>query len=137
MPDRGWSRSPRSTHGGSVAARTAVRQVVTHLARQQRLTLLLGPSGSGKSSLIRAGVLRALADGEVPAVDRWLTVLARPATGSGGGDRTCGTAGGGHGGDQCGGLPTARCRTGPAAPPAGHRPVRGAVHPYAGRPRAG
>ncbi|CAM5260760.1 nSTAND1 domain-containing NTPase [Streptomyces avidinii] len=56
----------------------AVRQVVTNLARQQRLTLLLGPSGSGKSSLMQAGVLRALAAGEVPGGDRWLTVLARP-----------------------------------------------------------
>ncbi|MDX3249360.1 trypsin-like peptidase domain-containing protein, partial [Streptomyces sp. ME18-1-4] len=36
----------------------AVRQVVTNLARQRRLNLLLGPSGSGKSSLIQAGVLR-------------------------------------------------------------------------------
>ncbi|WP_326659032.1 hypothetical protein [Streptomyces canus] len=35
-----------------------------NLAQQQRLTLLLGPSGSGKSSLIQAGVLRALADGK-------------------------------------------------------------------------
>ncbi|KJY19509.1 hypothetical protein VR46_44360, partial [Streptomyces sp. NRRL S-444] len=56
----------------------AVRQVVANLARQQRLTLLLGPSGSGKSSLMQAGVLRALAEGEVPGGDRWLTLLARP-----------------------------------------------------------
>ncbi|MGW2627843.1 nSTAND1 domain-containing NTPase [Streptomyces chattanoogensis] len=56
----------------------AVRQVVTNLARQRRLTLLLGPSGSGKSSLVQAGVLRALAAGELPGSDRWLPVLARP-----------------------------------------------------------
>ncbi|MGW7611180.1 nSTAND1 domain-containing NTPase, partial [Streptomyces sp. NPDC054766] len=56
----------------------AVRQVLTNLARQQRLTLLLGPSGSGKSSLIQAGVLRALAAGELPGSDRWLPVLTRP-----------------------------------------------------------
>ncbi|MCX4762313.1 trypsin-like peptidase domain-containing protein [Streptomyces sp. NBC_01275] len=56
----------------------AVRQVLTNLARQRRLTLLLGPSGSGKSSLIQAGVLRALAEGELPGSDRWLPVLARP-----------------------------------------------------------
>ncbi|WP_330293434.1 nSTAND1 domain-containing NTPase [Streptomyces sp. NBC_00576] len=56
----------------------AVRQVVTNLAQQRRLTLLLGPSGSGKSSLIQAGVLRALAEGEVPRSDRWLPVLTRP-----------------------------------------------------------
>ncbi|MFI9149818.1 trypsin-like peptidase domain-containing protein [Streptomyces sp. NPDC053367] len=56
----------------------AVRQVVTNLARQRRLTLLLGPSGSGKSSLIQAGVLRELAAGVLPGSDRWLPVLARP-----------------------------------------------------------
>ncbi|MFE1442154.1 trypsin-like peptidase domain-containing protein [Streptomyces sp. NPDC058739] len=56
----------------------AVEQVLTNLARQRRLTLLLGPSGSGKSSLIQAGVLRALAAGELPGSDRWLPVLARP-----------------------------------------------------------
>ncbi|MGO4457938.1 trypsin-like peptidase domain-containing protein [Streptomyces sp. M-16] len=55
----------------------AVRQVLASLARQQ-LTLLLGPSGSGKSSLVQAGVLRALAAGELPGSDRWLPVVARP-----------------------------------------------------------
>ncbi|MFI5687195.1 trypsin-like peptidase domain-containing protein [Streptomyces sp. NPDC051636] len=56
----------------------AVRQVVANLARQRQLTLLLGPSGSGKSSLIQAGVLRALAECELPGSDRWLPVLVRP-----------------------------------------------------------
>ncbi|WP_030044043.1 S1 family peptidase, partial [Streptomyces resistomycificus] len=56
----------------------AVRQVLTNLGRQRQLTLLLGPSGSGKSSLIQAGVLRALAEGELPNSDRWLPVLTRP-----------------------------------------------------------
>ncbi|PKW11901.1 WD40 repeat [Streptomyces sp. 1222.5] len=56
----------------------AVRQVVAQLAGQQRLTLLLGPSGSGKSSLVQAGVLQALAAGELPGSDRWLPIVARP-----------------------------------------------------------
>ncbi len=56
----------------------AVRQVMASLARQRRLTLLLGPSGSGKSSLVQAGVLRALAKGELPGSDRWSSVLTRP-----------------------------------------------------------
>ncbi|MCC2276014.1 trypsin-like peptidase domain-containing protein [Streptomyces sp. ET3-23] len=56
----------------------AVRQVLACLARQQQLILLLGPSGSGKSSLLQAGVLPALAAGQVPGSDRWLPVLARP-----------------------------------------------------------
>jgi WD40 repeat protein len=56
----------------------AVRQVLANLAQQRRLTLLLGPSGSGKSSLIQAGVLRELAAGQLPGSDRWLPVLTRP-----------------------------------------------------------
>ncbi|MEW2417452.1 trypsin-like peptidase domain-containing protein [Streptomyces sp. NPDC046866] len=56
----------------------AVQQVVTNLAQQRRLTLLLGPSGSGKSSLIQAGVLRELSEGELPGSDRWLALIARP-----------------------------------------------------------
>ncbi|MGW2371616.1 nSTAND1 domain-containing NTPase, partial [Kitasatospora sp. NPDC001683] len=58
--------------------RDAVRQALANLARHRRLTLLLGPSGSGKSSLIQAGVLPALAAGELPGSERWLPVLARP-----------------------------------------------------------
>ncbi|RSS64176.1 hypothetical protein EF912_02175 [Streptomyces sp. WAC07061] len=55
----------------------AVRQVLAALAGHH-VTLLLGPSGSGKSSLIQAGVLPALAAGELPGSDRWLPVLLRP-----------------------------------------------------------
>ncbi|MEU9305463.1 trypsin-like peptidase domain-containing protein [Streptomyces sp. NPDC048269] len=58
--------------------RDAVRQVLAGLAEQQRVALLLGPSGSGKSSLIQAGALPALAAGELPGSDRWLHVLLRP-----------------------------------------------------------
>ncbi|MGW8354735.1 nSTAND1 domain-containing NTPase [Streptomyces wedmorensis] len=56
----------------------AVRQVLANLASGRRLTLLLGPSGSGKSSLLQAGVLQALSEGQVPGSDRWLPVSARP-----------------------------------------------------------
>ncbi|GAA2625611.1 hypothetical protein GCM10010425_22660 [Streptomyces spororaveus] len=56
----------------------AVRQVLTNLAQQRGITLLLGPSGSGKSSLVQAGVLPALAAGELPGSDSWLPVLTRP-----------------------------------------------------------
>ncbi|MEU6807751.1 trypsin-like peptidase domain-containing protein [Streptomyces sp. NPDC046831] len=56
----------------------AVRQVLASLARGRRLTLLLGPSGSGKTSLIQAGVLPALAAGELPGSDSWLPLVVRP-----------------------------------------------------------
>ncbi|MEU9992876.1 trypsin-like peptidase domain-containing protein [Streptomyces sp. NPDC048045] len=56
----------------------AVRQVLAGLARQRKLALLLGPSGSGKTSLIQAGVLPALAAGELPGSDTWLPLVVRP-----------------------------------------------------------
>ncbi|MGG2460532.1 trypsin-like peptidase domain-containing protein [Streptomyces sp. RGM 3693] len=55
----------------------AIERVLAGLA-EHRHALLLGPSGSGKSSLIQAGVLPALAAGGLPGSDRWLPVLTRP-----------------------------------------------------------
>jgi WD40 repeat protein/class 3 adenylate cyclase len=37
-----------------------------------------GPSGSGKSSLVRAGLVPAIAVGSLPGSDRWRLVLMRP-----------------------------------------------------------
>ncbi|MER6032071.1 trypsin-like peptidase domain-containing protein [Streptomyces sp. NPDC001851] len=56
----------------------AVDRVLTGLAQHRQALLLLGPSGSGKSSLVQAGVLPALATGRLPGSDRWLPVLVRP-----------------------------------------------------------
>jgi WD40 repeat protein/DNA-binding SARP family transcriptional activator len=39
---------------------------------------IVGPSGSGKSSALRAGLLRALADGVLPGSERWVLALMRP-----------------------------------------------------------
>ena len=36
---------------------------------------MVGPSGSGKSSLVRAGLLPALADGVLPGSDRWRQLM--------------------------------------------------------------
>ncbi|MFD9061497.1 trypsin-like peptidase domain-containing protein [Kitasatospora purpeofusca] len=56
----------------------AVRQVLAGLDGGRRVVLLLGPSGSGKSSLVQAGVLPALAAGRLAGSDRWRQVLTRP-----------------------------------------------------------
>lgn len=55
-----------------------VEEALAVLERQRRVMLLLGPSGAGKSSLVRAGLLPALAEGRVPGSSRWLSVTARP-----------------------------------------------------------
>jgi DNA-binding SARP family transcriptional activator/WD40 repeat protein len=56
------------------------RLVADLLARLVGGTLIavVGPSGSGKSSLIRAGLLPALADGGLPGSTRWRQALLRP-----------------------------------------------------------
>lgn len=43
-----------------------------------RFIALVGPSGSGKSSVVRAGVLPALAAGALPHSDRWFTTTMTP-----------------------------------------------------------
>ena len=43
-----------------------------------RLMGVVGPSGSGKSSALRAGLLAALADGVLPGSGRWPQALIRP-----------------------------------------------------------
>jgi WD40 repeat protein len=49
--------------------------MVDSLRRDPRLLLVLGPSGSGKSSLVQAGLLPALARAQIPRSDSW-TVLS-------------------------------------------------------------
>ena len=56
------------------------RLVAELVARLVGSTLLavVGPSGSGKSSAVRAGLLPALADGVVPGSERWRQAVMRP-----------------------------------------------------------
>jgi WD40 repeat protein/DNA-binding SARP family transcriptional activator len=43
-----------------------------------RFLALVGPSGSGKSSLMRAGLMNALQSGALPGSDRWAYSVVRP-----------------------------------------------------------
>ena len=56
------------------------RLVAELVARLVGSTLLavVGPSGSGKSSSVRAGLLPALADGVVPGSEHWRRAVMRP-----------------------------------------------------------
>jgi WD40 repeat protein/DNA-binding SARP family transcriptional activator len=56
------------------------RLVADLVARLVGSTLLavVGPSGSGKSSVVRAGLLPALASGVLPGSERWHQVVMRP-----------------------------------------------------------
>jgi WD40 repeat protein/DNA-binding SARP family transcriptional activator len=56
-----------------------VAELVARLVGAQLLGIV-GPSGSGKSSVMRAGLLPALATGVLPASDTWKQVLIRPGT---------------------------------------------------------
>ncbi|UXX94145.1 trypsin-like peptidase domain-containing protein [Streptomyces sp. AD2-2] len=60
--------------------RSGARESVIEALRQQRRALLLiGPSGSGKSSLLQAGILPALAGEAIPNSDHWLPlIVSRP-----------------------------------------------------------
>jgi WD40 repeat protein len=58
---------------------TAVQDVLARLAAHPPGVLLLGPSGAGKSSLVQAGVVPAVAAGQLPGSDQWITVLVRPS----------------------------------------------------------
>ncbi len=51
---------------------------LAELARAHRLVTVVGPSGSGKSSLVRAGLLPALRAGAFAGSDRWLPVVMVP-----------------------------------------------------------
>jgi len=69
----------------------AVGEVLEALDQQRkawrRLVLIVGASGSGKSSLVRAGVLPALTQpGTIEGVGLWRRAVTRPGAGGSGGD---------------------------------------------------
>ena len=49
-----------------------------HVGPQGQFVALVGPSGSGKSSVVRAGVVPALREGAVLGSDRWFIVTMTP-----------------------------------------------------------
>jgi hypothetical protein len=76
-PYKGLGRYEPDDAGFFFGRERLVAELVTHLVGAG-LVGVVGPSGSGKSSLVRAGLLPALADGVLPGSERWRQVLMRP-----------------------------------------------------------
>ncbi len=56
-----------------------VTKLLESLKREPRFLAVLGPSGSGKSSVVRAGLIPALRQGKVPGAQKWEILTVRPA----------------------------------------------------------
>lgn len=56
-----------------------VTKLLESLKREPRFLAVLGPSGSGKSSVVRAGLIPALRQGKVSNSQKWGIVTIRPA----------------------------------------------------------
>jgi signal transduction histidine kinase len=56
-----------------------VQKMIDSLKREPRFLAVLGPSGSGKSSAVRAGLIPALKQGQVLGSERWGVITMRPA----------------------------------------------------------
>jgi len=78
------ARHSRIFFGRDRKVRRALDELVRTRAREpgRPFLLVVGPSGSGKSSLVRAGVIpRMVAAGAVSDVDRWRVAVMRPGEG--------------------------------------------------------
>jgi hypothetical protein len=58
--------------------RREVERLLASLGHEPRFLVVLVPSGSGKSSVIGAGLIPRLRRGAVPGSDRWGIITARP-----------------------------------------------------------
>jgi WD40 repeat protein/energy-coupling factor transporter ATP-binding protein EcfA2 len=58
--------------------REALTQHLVEQLREDRFLAVIGPSGSGKSSLVRAGLVPQVRAGTLPASNRWPIVLFKP-----------------------------------------------------------
>ncbi|GAA3216435.1 trypsin-like peptidase domain-containing protein [Dactylosporangium siamense] len=57
-----------------------IELMLEQLRRQPRFLTVLGPSGSGKSSVVRAGLLAAVGRGQIPRLAAFERIVTRPAT---------------------------------------------------------
>jgi WD40 repeat protein/DNA-binding SARP family transcriptional activator len=78
-PYKGLARFERHDAAIFYGRERQVATLVAHLV-DTPLVAVVGPSGTGKSSLVRAGLLPALAAGALPGSDRWRQHVLCPGT---------------------------------------------------------
>jgi WD40 repeat protein/DNA-binding SARP family transcriptional activator len=76
-PYKGLARFGTVDAGFFFGREQVVAEAIGHLVGG-RFLALVGPSGSGKSSLLRAGLMHALGSGALPGSDRWASSVIRP-----------------------------------------------------------
>ena len=76
-PYKGLARFETADANFFFGREQVVAEAVGHLVGR-RFLALVGPSGSGKSSMLRAGLLHALGSGALPGSDRWAYSVMRP-----------------------------------------------------------
>ncbi|HET6833875.1 MAG TPA: BTAD domain-containing putative transcriptional regulator [Acidimicrobiales bacterium] len=76
-PYKGLARFEESDAANFFGRERLVAELVARLA-EARILAVVGPSGSGKSSLIRAGLLAALATGVLPGAQPWRSAILCP-----------------------------------------------------------
>ena len=76
-PYKGLARFETVDAGFFFGREQVVTEAIGHLVGG-RFLALVGPSGSGKSSLLRAGLMYALGSGALPGSDRWAYSVIRP-----------------------------------------------------------
>lgn len=65
-------------HAEFFFGRAADVQRLVERLKERRFLAVMGPSGSGKSSLVRAGLIPALRRGALPESDTWRVIVLRP-----------------------------------------------------------
>src|SRR5262249_60346276 len=74
-------------HGRTKAIGEVLEALEAQVRAERPFVLVVGASGSGKSSLVRAGVVPLLTQrGTIEGIGLWRRAVTRPGTGGAGGD---------------------------------------------------